>query len=200
MTRSDTAHYEGLTWWGPYDERGVGELLKLIEVPADGCALDVGCGDGTLLSRLAERFGLSVTGVDRSEAALAHARAAFASAQSPGTQDWRCQDADGLAFPPNRFDVIGWLGGPYVGGSHESTIDVFSRWLRSDGWLLLGLGFWIVPPPAPYLEATGLPADDLEDEAGMLAPLHAAGFEQRGARVEFSGCVGSFRGHTPGEP
>jgi cyclopropane fatty-acyl-phospholipid synthase-like methyltransferase len=43
--------------------------LLLRQVPP-GCqnALDVGCGDGSLARRLADRFGIAVTGIDRDQA------------------------------------------------------------------------------------------------------------------------------------
>ena len=50
--------------------------LLLCQVPA-GCrnALDVGCGDGGLARRLADRFSGAVTGIDKDRAMLEQARA-----------------------------------------------------------------------------------------------------------------------------
>lgn len=45
--------------------------LLLRQVPS-GCrnALDVGCGDGSFAQRLADRFGIAVTGIDRDQAMI----------------------------------------------------------------------------------------------------------------------------------
>ena len=40
-----------------------------------------------------------------------------------------------------------------------------------------GQGFWITPPPQPYLDATGMPPDTLTDEATMLSQVTEADFE-----------------------
>ncbi|HLG61576.1 MAG TPA: class I SAM-dependent methyltransferase [Ktedonosporobacter sp.] len=49
--------------------------LLLRQVPP-GCrnALDVGCGDGSFAQRLADRFGIAVTGIDRDQAMIEQAQ------------------------------------------------------------------------------------------------------------------------------
>ena len=177
MARSDIAHYEGLEFWGPYDASTIDPLIASIEAPPDARALDVGCGDGALLLRLALQHGMRVVGIDRSEAALERAKQRFDAAGASGAATWRSDDAATLAFDDDGFDVVAWLGGPFVGGSHASTMQAFARWLRPGGTLLLGQGFWKAPPPAAYLEATGLTEDALDAEETMLAAVEAAGFE-----------------------
>jgi trans-aconitate methyltransferase len=51
--------------------------LLLRQLPS-GCrnALDVGCGDGSLARRLADRFSVAVTGIDSNRAMIERARAA----------------------------------------------------------------------------------------------------------------------------
>lgn len=176
MTRTDIDHYDGLEYWGPYDAAMLDPLVGAIEVPEDARALDIGCGDGALLLKLASEHGALVLGVDRSEAALALARHAFAQ---EGLQDrcaWFAQEASGFELAPASLDIAAWLGGPFLGDSHASTMQAFGTWLKPGGWFLLGQGFWSTPPPAPYLEATGLPLDALDDEPTMLAHAEAAGF------------------------
>ena len=50
--------------------------LLLRQVPS-GCqnVLDIGCGDGSLVQRVAERFNISVTGIDRDRAMIKRAQA-----------------------------------------------------------------------------------------------------------------------------
>ncbi len=188
MSRSDIDHYAGLEFWGPYDAAMIDRLLGTLDVPTGGHALDVGCGDGALLLRLALEHGMRVTGVDRSEAALTRAAERFAATDAAGAATWRREDAGALTFADDTFDVIAWLGGPHVGDSHAATVQTFARWLKPGGRLLLGQGHWIEPPPADYLAATGLPAEALDDEPTMLAAVTDAGFEVQ-ARIESSRAV-----------
>jgi SAM-dependent methyltransferase len=77
-------------------------LLDLVERrlgdPAQLTALDAGCGIGLADTLLAPRFR-SVTGIDTSEPAIAHARK-----ENPGV-DYAVQDAARLPFEDGSFDV-----------------------------------------------------------------------------------------------
>src|SRR5258708_5127488 len=55
--------------------------LLLRQVPP-GCqnVLDVGCGDGSLARRLADRFGIAVTGIDRDQASTSNPSLQFVEA------------------------------------------------------------------------------------------------------------------------
>lgn len=187
MTRSDVAHYDGLEFWGPYDAPMIDALVSAVTLPERAHAVDIGCGDGALLLRVAATHECRVTGIDRSEAALDLARTRCMAA-GIGAADWRCEDASALTFDAASLDAICWLGGPFVGDSHARTLEHFGTWTTPGGWLLLGQGYWISPPPAAYLDATGLPADTLDDEATMLAAVTDAGFDVT-TRIESSRAV-----------
>lgn len=120
----------------------------LMSVPADSRVLDLGCGDGSLLTaQLSEQF--QVTGVDISIAQLAYARENAPAAQ------FICADIGRLSLPLGSFDgvtafyclthlprpdlagvlaaVAGWLrpGGRFVAsfGSSENEGGIESDWL-----------------------------------------------------------------------
>jgi ubiquinone/menaquinone biosynthesis C-methylase UbiE len=104
------ADYDG--WYdtplGRVIDRLQGALVDRLARPRPGeRALDVGTGTGHYAVRLAAR-GLRVTGVDRSEAMLAVARAKSASvARRKGAPvDWRQADAEHLPFTDGAFDLV----------------------------------------------------------------------------------------------
>lgn len=71
----------------------------LESMPAGSRVLDLGCGDGSLLTgQLAERF--SVVGVDLSAAQLARASKSLPNAH------FICADMTSLAFPDESFDAV----------------------------------------------------------------------------------------------
>ena len=117
--------------------------------PGCGSALDVGCGDGLLATRLASRCG-SVTGVDRDARmiALARERAQEASAGSV-----TFVEADFLAHPfrEGEFDFVSANTVIHHMGT-EAALRAMARVLRPGGRLaVVGLG------------AYGTPADILPD-------------------------------------
>jgi hypothetical protein len=69
-------------------------------------------------------------------------------------------DATEVVFDAGGFDVVSWLGGPYLGGDVASTVKQLAAWTRPGGYVLIGHGFWSAGPPPAYLEATGIDAGE----------------------------------------
>ena len=161
MARSDVFHYGGLTHWSPLSDRRVESLLDLMPLPAKARVLDVGCGQATLLLRLVERYGVSAVGIDRSADALALARAAFAERAPEADVEFQRIAAADFTAEPGSFDAVCALGGPHLGDGLADSWRQLTHWVRPGGSLLLGEGFWQAPPPAAYLEVTGIPADSM---------------------------------------
>lgn len=153
--KNDVAHYEGLTYWGPIRPKRMEDIFDLVSLSSGARALDVGCGRGEILARLAERFESSVVGVDRSEAAIKLARHELRT-RAPKA-DVELKAIDVAEFNPGlAFDIVSWVGGPYVGESFESTLAALCSWTAPGGYVLVGHGFWEHEPPVAYLEASGI--------------------------------------------
>ena len=171
----DVFHYRGLACWGPIGSERLDTLLELVPLQPGQNVLDVGCGHAELMVRLAERYGVGGVGVDRSAAALAEARAAFAE-RAPAVAVELLQ-SDAMAFDPGetRFDLVSWLGGPYLGDDYAATVATLARWSKPGGFLLIGHGYWRAPPPNPYLTATGMSRADFGDSWSNVAMAQAQG-------------------------
>jgi cyclopropane fatty-acyl-phospholipid synthase-like methyltransferase len=63
------AHVRGRLW------RIAAEIADQLGVPRDGAVIDVGCGDGAFTNQMLAARYRSVTGIDKSEAAIERARA-----------------------------------------------------------------------------------------------------------------------------
>lgn len=177
---TDVFHYDGLTYWGPMSVDTMESLLDQLALPDGGRALDVGCGRGELLTRLVERFGLEVVGVDRSGGALEQTREQLRSRTPDASFELIESDANEVELAEASFDVVSWLGGPYLGESFATTMTQLAAWARPGGFVLVGHGFWMQPPPGEYLAETGIDRDELTEhweninvgiEAG-LTPLY----------------------------
>jgi SAM-dependent methyltransferase len=78
------------------------EFIDWLGLPGGGRWLDVGCGTGTLADTILARSNPAfVTGVDRSEAYVAHARARITDLRA----EFRTGDAQELPFADNALDA-----------------------------------------------------------------------------------------------
>jgi ubiquinone/menaquinone biosynthesis C-methylase UbiE len=104
-----------------------------VRLPRGARVLDLGCGNGAKLARLADRF--EVTGVDISERQLRLARAALPQAALVHA------DFNQLDFPPEAFDAITALYSlVHVPRSeHGALLARIRRWLKPGGFFLASM-------------------------------------------------------------
>lgn len=175
---TDVAHYGDLRMWGLVDLEALLQTLRTAALPPEPRVLDIGCGRGALLVELAAAWDARVTGVDRSLAALDLARADAAQRACRYPPSWIESAFADVDFRPDAFDLVIHLGGPYRDDDMAATLPLLRRWLEPGGHLLLGDGFWKQPPPATYLEATGISAEALRPIEAARALEAACGFER----------------------
>ncbi|MBB5926791.1 class I SAM-dependent methyltransferase [Streptomyces echinatus] len=144
---------------GP-DEKAL--LAEHVPAPADGRALDVGCGTGELAACLAG-LGYLVDAVDFADSALVRARAEWADAKDVR---WLCLDIardDPAELRDDGYDLITLrLVYPFLGDRHR-VLHALARRLRPGGAIVV-----ITPLAATTpAERRGIALD--EDEIGLLA-------------------------------
>jgi ubiquinone/menaquinone biosynthesis C-methylase UbiE len=117
---------EGDPW-----ERYLDELAACL--PADARVLDLGCGDGSKISRLAARF--EVVGVDLSERQLQLARTAVPDATFVHA------DFATLDCPAQSFDAVTALYSIVhtPRDEHSALLGRIRRWLKPGGHLLVSM-------------------------------------------------------------
>lgn len=172
--KTDVAHYEGLTYWGPIGPSRMEAIFDLLSLPGGARALDLGCGRGEILVRLAERFDAELVGIDRSKAAIELAEAQLhARAPAAKTQMSVLDIAD--FKPEESFDFVSWVGGPYVGEGFASTLAALVSWTRPGGYVLIGHGFWDEEPPQAYLDGTGIDKSEFGAHCDTMTSAREAG-------------------------
>jgi SAM-dependent methyltransferase len=163
------------------------ELIDLLDLPTGPRVLDIGCGKGELLFRLAERFGgpsgagFRAVGVDASPPVIAELRAS--AARRVPAADLEILEMDAADYRPEResFDLACCLGASWVFDGHGGTLQALRAAVRPGGCVLVGEPFWHGEPGEAYLSWSGMRRDQFGThaenvEAGIaesLVPLLA---------------------------
>jgi SAM-dependent methyltransferase len=180
-----TKRYEGLSLWSPLSIDGLESVLEALPERALGSALDLGCGNATVLAQLITlgraRRGV---GLDRDPRALKRARKAIHKHRSvrrgggDGAIALLCADASALPFRADTFELVCSIGGPVLMPTPHESLGRLAALVPFGGWLLHGDVVWRRPPKAEYLEALGdLPAQSISSALGRSRILDEAGLD-----------------------
>lgn len=107
-------------------------LIRAIHKSKGETLLDLGCGNGNLLTRLM-RCGFALTGADLSEAMIERARQRL-----DGYAELIVADAGYLPFPADAFDVLVCNASFHHYPDPEAALKEMHRVLRPGGTLLIG--------------------------------------------------------------
>lgn len=175
------------TWWlgrfvaagmnrshGPLTDWG----LSHVEVRKDFTVLDVGCGGGATVARLANLTGGKVYGVDYSAASVATARTTNASRIAAGQVEIREASVSSLPFPDRTFDLVTAVETHYYWPNLAEDLREIRRVLKPGGQaMILGevyRGSWLSPLYATAMALLG--GSYLRPEEHRTA-FAAAGYE-----------------------
>jgi SAM-dependent methyltransferase len=180
MERADWSRiaHAGMDLMSPLSDAKVDEAIELLELEPGARVVDLGCGKGELLLRIAERYAIRGVGVDRSPALLAQARDAT-DRRLPGAE-LEFVEGDLTEFAAeSQFDLAAGVGASFDG--FHAMLARLTALVPPGGLVLLGEGYWRQEPTDAYLEALDAGRDDLPSYAGMfdvaaehgLAPRYA---------------------------
>jgi len=151
-------------------------LERLLDVAAlrpGAQVLDVGCGKGDLLVRLAKRAA-SGTGIDRNPAFIHDAEVLAAAAGVTDRLRFLVGDAATCRLP-DGLDLAACVGATGALGGPARAPAALRDLVRPGGWILIGEVYWRVPPEAAWLATWGIPPDELLDRYGTIARMADAG-------------------------
>jgi len=144
----------------PTSEEKLARLVDLLRLPAGARVVDIACGKGEFLIRLAEAYKVRGVGVDLSPFFVAEAERRLRSrVPQPGITFTQMDGADFKPDKPHCFTVASCIGASWVFGGHAKTLDALSGMAEPDGWVLVGEPYWLREPSDEYLRAIGLPRD-----------------------------------------
>jgi SAM-dependent methyltransferase len=140
--------------------------------------LDLACGQGEMLCRWAQKYGIGGTGVDISAAFLAMARQRAAGLGVSNRIEFVQGDAAQYRVEP-VYDVVSCIGATWIGGNTTGTLALMKPALKDPrrGLLLVGELFWRDEPNEAARQAMGLEPDYCPTLDELLDRFDTAGVE-----------------------
>jgi SAM-dependent methyltransferase len=172
--RISAINHGDLPFHNPLDPRRIDEVLDVLTIGVRprllSRVLDVGCGAGELLVRIAERTGAGGLGVDSAPIQIEEARRRAAARVPQAELRFEVADARTSDPPGAPFDLVACIGSMHAAGDGlEPALARLAQLTRPGGHVLIGDGFWRRDPPQDYLDALGATADELPDYAGLVS-------------------------------
>jgi SAM-dependent methyltransferase len=144
--------HTGIAIMNPIPAAKLDEVVELLDLPPRGRVVDLGCGKGDLLARIARRYDVDAVGIDRDAQLLA---------EVPPGINVIVADIETWNRGRGAFDLVASVGSP-------AQLASLAGLVRPGGLVLYGNGYWRGEPSPEYLEALGAPRDELADYAGTV--------------------------------
>ncbi|TWJ22420.1 methyltransferase family protein [Micromonospora endolithica] len=160
----------------PISGVNVNRLLRRAGRQPSARVLDLGCGPGAwALQALAQYPDGHADGVDVSPYALE--RAASAAADRGLADRLTLHERDARSYVADGdYDLVLCVGSTHAFGGFGGTLRLAGRHVNADGILLVGEGFWQVPPTAEALAALDAKPADFTDLPGLVDAAEQAGW------------------------
>ena len=153
----------------PTSEEKLEHLVELLRLPAGVRVIDIACGKGEFLIRLAEAYGVNCLGIDLSPFYIAEARKRLQERELEAEVTFK--EMDGAEFKPKEphsFTVASCLGASWIYGGHAGTLEALTRMVTPGGWVITGEPYWLQEPCEEYLEILGLPKEAIATHCGNV--------------------------------
>lgn len=157
----DITHREHVVC-NPTSEEKLTSLVELLRLPADSQVIDIACGKGEFLIRLAETYELRGEGIDISPFYIAEAKRRLESrAPDRGITFTQMNGADFRSDEPDKFVLASCIGASWIFGGHAETLGTLVRTVKPGGWVIVGEPYWLHEPSREYLKVSGIMREDL---------------------------------------
>jgi SAM-dependent methyltransferase len=131
--------------------------------------LDIACGKGEFLIRLAELYGIAGIGIDISPYCIRDSEEK--RRKRVPNSDIRFVKMDGADYKPEApcsFDLALCIGASWVYGGHLGTIQALKGMVKKGGLIVVGEPYWLMEPSQKYLEVERIKKDDYGTHHGNV--------------------------------
>ncbi|MFX0133426.1 MAG: SAM-dependent methyltransferase [Candidatus Hodarchaeota archaeon] len=145
----------------PMNKEKFEKLCGFLKLKRGAHVLDIACGKGEFLIRLAELYDISGIGVDISPFFIKDSLEKHQ--KRVPRSDIKFIEMDGAKYKPESselFDVTMCIGASWVYGGYLGTIRALKRMTLQYGLILIGEPFWVKEPSEEYLKAENIKKED----------------------------------------
>ena len=126
------------TYQNPTSEAKLDRLIEYCKIADGQRILDVGCGKGWLLQRIAERFDVQAEGIEVNPPFLEAGKARIARAALRGEITFHQMPASGFEGEAESYDVGLCIGASFAIGTFEDMVAWLRKYVRPGGFLAIG--------------------------------------------------------------
>jgi len=173
----DITHREHVVC-NPTSEDKMARLVDLLRLPAGARVVDIACGKGEFLIRLAEAYSIRGVGIDVSPFCVAEAQKK-SQVRTPNAEVVFSQ-MNGSNFrpeAPRSLALASCIGASWVFGGYPETLDALSGMVAPGSWVIVGEPYWLQEPSDEYLTVSGVTRDSLGTHYGNVEAGELCGLE-----------------------
>jgi len=151
-------------------------LLSLLNLKENCKVLDIGCGKGEPLTRLAELFDISGIGVDISPYFIKDCK--DRKNERIPNSDIKFLEMNGAEYRPEKnelFDLTICMGASFVYKGFFGTIGALKKMTKPDGLIIIGEPYWLKEPDKKYLKMSEIKKEDYNSHIKNIEASEKAG-------------------------
>lgn len=137
----------------PVDTKKIEELYTLLDLKPDSNVVDIGCGKGEMLIRLAEDYRVEGAGIDKSPYCIREAEKQRLNRVPRAGLKFLEMDGARYKTTDDPADLAMCIGATWIYGGYNNTLTSLSNMAKPNGLVMVGEPFWRSDPPKDYLES-----------------------------------------------
>lgn len=154
----------------PMSKKKLDGLYSLLDLKPNSRVLDIACGKGESLMRLAELFDISGVGVDMSPYFLKYCQ--DEKNKRVPNADIEFIEMDGAEYKyedGKLFDLSMCIGASWIYKGYKGTIEALKKMTKSGGFIIIGEPYWLKEPSIKYLKMGGFKKDQYNSHYGNIS-------------------------------
>lgn len=146
----------------PINKEKFEKFCSLLRLKRGARVLDIGCGKGEFLIRLAELYDISGVGVDLSPTFVKEFLEKYQKRILES--DIKILEMNGANYKPESpesFDLTMCIGASWIYNGYRGTIQALKSMTKPGGLIAVGQPFWLKEPSEEYLKAEELKREEI---------------------------------------